>query len=113
VSFIPERIALTRAMLSFLVRPETEGTVIVRSIPPAVSVMPDGVPEAAAPATATVEEIAGESTASVTEEGPLSGICSTPEEGFASLLAQAGITRRRAARHGTTDDIAGGIKMGG
>src|SRR5450759_4248492 len=101
----PAVTAFTRARLSFLVRPFTEGTVIggslaVESLPGLDAVLDaafgvDGVDEAA-PATPC-----GAATAN---GGPAGGISSTPGVGRASLLAA------QASEDASTNDTNMGIE---
>src|SRR6478752_4974800 len=85
VLFIPALIALTSAMLSFLVRPGTDGTVIGGSL--AASFAEATVLEAVAPpTTAGVVEAVATAGVELATSGPLSvAICSDPGVGRASL----------------------------
>ena len=86
VSLSPARIADTRAMLSFALRPGTEGTVIFGPFAGDVSA---GVTESGL--------IAGAGTVSLTATGSSVGIegCCTVGAGLASFAAQAARKRTR------------------
>src|SRR5687767_8634706 len=89
VSFIPARTAATRARLSFLLRPGTEGTVIATFAGTMVSLT-----------NAESVRAAGVPIVSVTDTGSSvgSGDCSTGGEVLPSLTTQPPAATRRTAR---------------
>src|SRR6476660_3361835 len=88
---MPALTAITRAMLSFLVRPFTVGTVIGGSLDAESPAVPDAVLDAVPRATATgvpnAGAVAGAGSVDEAATLPSGGICSPACDGRASLLA--------------------------